>query len=161
MRIVDDAHERVLLGGLREQAEHGDADQKTVLDGRRREAERTGERGRLRVGEPLEAVEDGMEELVQRGERELGLRFDAAGAQHPHPRGLRDRVPEQSRLADAGLAPDHQRAAARGPGVCDQALDSGRLGLSAEKHPTDRNPARTHWLDRRREGRGRLHSLAA
>jgi hypothetical protein len=79
-------------------------------------------------------VEDRAEELVQRGECQLGLGLDPTCPQHPHRARLLQRVLEQRRLADARLATDDQRAAARGPGAGDQALDSGRLGLSAEKH---------------------------
>jgi hypothetical protein len=90
----------------------------------------------LRLRKTPDAVEDGVEELVERGERELGFGLDPGCAQHPHPRRLLDRVTEQRRLADTGLATDDQRGAARGPGTGDEALDSSRLGLSAEKHMT-------------------------
>ena len=84
-----------------------------------------------------------MHELVQPGERKLGFSLDPARAQHPHPRRVPDRVPEQRRLADTGLATNHQCAAARGPGASDEALDSSQLGLSAEKHTTI--VARPRW----------------
>ena len=73
---------------------------------------------------------------MQRGEGELGLGLDPAPAQHPHLARLLDRVLEQRGLPDAGLAADHQRAAARGPCRGDQTLDRGTLRLSAEQHLT-------------------------
>ena len=71
LRVVDDADERFLLGGVSEEAEHGGADQEAIPCGRPREAERSGERGRLGLREAVEPVEDRADELVQRGEREL------------------------------------------------------------------------------------------
>ena len=94
--------ERLLLGGLREKTQYRHADQEAVLDGIPRQTQRPRERGRLRLREAHDAVKDRADKLVQRGERELALGLDPARAQHPHPRCLVDRVPEQRRLADAG-----------------------------------------------------------
>lgn len=118
----------------------GAEDQEAVLDGSPRQPERAGKRGRLRLRQTRATVEDRPDELMQRGERELGLGVDPTRAQHPHPRRPLDRVPQQRRLADAGLAKDHQGAAARGPGGGDQALDRGTLRVSAERHMTIGTP---------------------
>ena len=132
--IVDHAHQRDVLRSFREQAEHSDPDQEAVLDRHPRQPEGPGQRGGLRLGKARQQVEDRPHELVQRSERELGLGLDPHGTQHPHPRRVLGRVPQQRRLAEPGIATDDQRTALRGPSTVDQALDSGTFRLSAEEH---------------------------
>ena len=62
--------------------------------------------------DPVERGQRRAQQLGEPGERNLGLRLDPARAQHPHPVGLRRRVLEQRRLADAGLADEREHAAA-------------------------------------------------
>jgi hypothetical protein len=83
-------------------------------------------------------VEDRPDELVQGGEGQLGFGLDPAPAQHPHLCGLLDRVLEQRGLFDAGLAADHQRAAARGPGASIRP-STAAYSASRPKAPDDRN----------------------
>ena len=149
--IVDHAHHRNVLRGLREQGEDPDADEEAVLDRHARQPEGPSHRGGLRLGEARQQVDDGPHELVQRSERELGLGLDPHGAQHPHARRVLDRMPEQRRLAEPGIAPDDQRAALRGPSANDEALDSGTVRLSAVEHASDPNLDPTDRRDRPRE----------
>ena len=58
-------------------------------------------------------VEDGPDELMQGGERQLRLRLDTGPPQHPHLlRGTIGRIGEQRRLAHSDLAANHQRTTA-------------------------------------------------
>ena len=109
--IVDQAHQRDVLGGLGEQGEDADADQEAVLDRDPRQPEGAGQCGGLRLGKVRQEVEDRPHELVQCSEGELGLGLDPHGAQYPHPGRMLEGVTEQRRLAEPGLAPDDQRAA--------------------------------------------------
>jgi hypothetical protein len=61
----------------------------------------------------LNQIENWADDLVQAGKRKLCLRFDSAASEHAHPFGLFARVLEEHRLANARLAADHQRRAAR------------------------------------------------
>jgi len=76
VRVVDEDEERRLLGGRGEQAQRGGADGEALARGRARERKRAGERGRLRLRDPLQAAEERPEELREGGEREPGLGLD-------------------------------------------------------------------------------------
>jgi hypothetical protein len=143
LRVIDHAQQRRLLCRLRQQAQDRDADQEAILHGGPREAEAAGKGRRLRLRKTRRQPEDRPDELMQRGEGDLGLCLDPTRAQHPHPLRPLARVAEQRRLADARLAPHDQCAAARGPRGRDQAVDSGTLRVAAEEHLTIVTPAAT------------------
>ena len=63
--------------------------------------------------------------------RQLHLRLDAGDLQDPEPRGLAGGVPQQRGLADAGLAADHQRAAAAATRVVEEPIQGATLAGSA------------------------------
>jgi hypothetical protein len=83
LRIVDQAHQRAVLGHLRQQAEHGQADQETIRRRPRLKTERRPERITLRTRQPPEAIQHRPHHLVQAGERQLHLRL------HPTARSTR------------------------------------------------------------------------
>src|SRR5918995_5213546 len=107
LRIVDEAEDRLILGGLGEQAQRRERHEEAVAH-LRREAQRSAEGIGLRPRKALEMAEDGADDLVQGCEGELRLRLDPAPAQNAHPAGLVARILEESRLADARLAGDDQ-----------------------------------------------------
>ena len=111
MRIVDETEHGTPVGDLREQAEAGGGDEKPLLGRSPLEAECTPQCGVLVRGKPLEVVEHRTQELMERGEGELVLRLDAARRENAHARGPVARGLEKGRLADPGLAAQHQRAA--------------------------------------------------
>jgi hypothetical protein len=111
--LVDQAEHRPVLGRLGQQAEHGHRHEKPVPAVRGTglaapagggEAEGAGERGRLGLGEAPGQLQDRPQELVQGGERQLGLGLDAGGPEHGHPLGPPGGMLEQGGLADTALA---------------------------------------------------------
>ena len=83
--VIDQAHQRLLLGDLGEQAQHGEADEEAVRRRSGTEAERRAQRIALRHREPLELVEHRRQQLMQPGEGELHLRLDTGGTHQRKP----------------------------------------------------------------------------
>ncbi|GAA1225320.1 hypothetical protein GCM10009665_14600 [Kitasatospora nipponensis] len=122
LAVVDDEQQRPLLSRRAQQVEDDDAE----VHDRRRPAGRPTEHGVERqaggAGRPsvpeLPAVrEQRVEELVQTGVGQPGLRLDPGGAYHQVAvpgRELRRQV-EQGALADARLSPEHQGLSVGGP----------------------------------------------
>jgi hypothetical protein len=80
LRVVDDAGQRLLLGGLGEQRERGQPDQEPVGRSAGAAAEHRGERVALRDGQPAKMVQHGRTELVEAGIGQLHLRLDASSS---------------------------------------------------------------------------------
>src|SRR5262249_47993734 len=80
------APHRPSLGHLRQQAQDGQADQKTVRRRSRAEAERGLQRLTLRNRQALEPVQHRRADLMQPSEGEFHLRLDACGVYHPENR---------------------------------------------------------------------------
>ena len=98
VRVVDEAQERPLLGGLRQQAEHREPHEERIRRLAGAQPERDGERFALGCGQGLHQVGDRRAELLERRVRQLHLPLDADDPQNPEvPRGL-DRILEQSGL---------------------------------------------------------------
>ena len=136
--VVDEHDDGPLLGDRAEHAEGGRADQVPL---RRRvvgEPERRAQRGGLRARQPLDRVQHRPQQLVQPGPRELELGVDPARAQHERAAGGRRRVLEQRRLADPGLAADHQHAAGSPAPAREELLDPRPLCLAPDEHPCTR-----------------------
>jgi hypothetical protein len=74
---------------------------------------------------------------VEGGEGQLGLGLDPGGPQHGHPLGPPGGMVEQRGLADAGLAPEHQRPAAGPAGVREQPIEGVAFGAPAVEHYRD------------------------
>ena len=71
---------------------------------------------------------------MQPGERQRRLGLETLRGQHPHAGGAGTCVLEQGRLADAGFAPDQQRAGRARTGVSEQRGHPRPLSLSAVQH---------------------------
>ena len=112
LRVVDHTEEAVAGRHLRDKSEHGDRDQKGVVVATRGEAERRAERCGLWPRQRVELVKYGIEQLVQRGERQGHLRLDTSPAKHPQPGRVFGCVLQQRRLPDTRLPADNQRGAA-------------------------------------------------
>jgi hypothetical protein len=140
MRVVDDTHEWLLLGGLGEQAEDRQSHQEWIRCRVRRppnQAGRDAKRLSLRLWEALHQLEKRGAQLLDRRERKLYLRLDPERPDDPKPpRGL-DRLFEQRRLADTRLPVYHQHAATPASHFVQQPLEHLALAL-----PTDQRPAR-------------------
>ena len=141
--VVDHAQQRLVVGHGREQAQHGDRDEEAVLDALGGQPEGAAQGRGLDVGELVGEVEDRPQQLVQAGERQLGLGLDAGAGEHAHPVRARQRALQQRGLADPRVAAQHEHAAARVPGRVEQAVDRRALALSAQEHaPTLRRTRR-------------------
>ena len=114
LRVVDQAQQRVLLGGVGQQAQGGQADQEAVRRRPGTQAERGRQRLALGTREPLQAVQHRRQQLVHPGVGELHLRLDTCGMRHPAARRLLDQVVQQRRLAHARLPAHHQGPALTG-----------------------------------------------
>ena len=66
--------------------------------------------------------------------RQLHLRFDTLSSQEVAGRPVLGGVVEKCRLADSGLATQHEYAATRFGSPVDQAVDQGAFGLPAVQH---------------------------
>ena len=79
-------------------------------------------------------AERGAQQLLQRRERQLGLRLHPARGEHVHVAGSRPRVVEQDRLPDPRLTPQRERAAPRVAGRVEQCADEGALSVPPKQH---------------------------
>jgi predicted ester cyclase len=110
MGVVDHAQETAFAGGLRQQAENRERHEKRVRRRSRAQPERDVERVALRTRQAVTERKDRRTQLLNRRERELHLALDSGAPDDSHGRRLVDRVVEQRRLADAGLAMDDEGA---------------------------------------------------
>ena len=138
LRIVRDAQNRPLLGGLRQEAERRQGDQEPVRAISGGEPQRDAERATLRLGQRPEPAEHRRAQLVQPRVGEFHLRLDAGHAGHPETGHLGDQLPQQFRLADPRLSPDDQDGTAASSHVRDEPSQDLQLGGPAEQ------PGRRH-----------------
>ena len=134
VRIVDEAQDGALLGELGQQREAAGVDEEALLRTAVGESERRAQGDRLRARQPVEQPQRGTQQLVQGGERQLGLGLDATGAEHVHVARAGARVLEQDRLADTRLAAQRERAAPRVAGRVEQCADEGALSVPPKQH---------------------------
>ena len=99
--IVEQAHQRLPLRDVGEQAEDGKSDKKSVGRPSRAQAERRRKRIALRLREAFEPVQEWRADLVEARERQLHFRLDAGRARDPAPGGPAEHVVQQGRLPDA------------------------------------------------------------
>ena len=139
LRVVDHAQHRPVLGGVREQREHGQADQERI--GRRpaHQPERHAERPPLRLGQPVHAGRRGRSSwwtaakprLVSDSTATIRTICRSAACSHC--------VVEQRGLPDPGLTPEDQRAAHADCGRCRaarrSACFSARRSINRTRRP--------------------------
>jgi hypothetical protein len=114
LSVVDQAEQRLLLRGARQQVQHRQPDQELIRRGSLTHPERRLECLAPRRRKPAQPIEQGRTQLVQRGEGQLHLGLDADRAQHPHAGGGGLGVVEQRRLPDPGGAAQYERPAFTG-----------------------------------------------
>ena len=76
----------------------------------------------VRLADAVESVEEQATQLLQAGEGQLHLGLHTRGPRDPAAFGTLEQVSQQRRLADAGLAAQHQHAAAAGASVLQQPI---------------------------------------
>ena len=121
--VLHQTQHRPLLGCGGQQAQHGQSDHEPVRDVTGCDAQRHVQRVLLRLGQRIEPVEQRCAELMDPGERQLHLGFHACDLGHTESRRMTRHVPEQRRLADAGLAPDDQNRALTLSRLCEQSVE--------------------------------------
>ena len=133
LHVIDQAEQRTLPGHLRQQAQDGQAHQEPVRCRPRIHAERRPQCGTLRCRQAPKAVQHRRAQLVQPGEGQLHLRLHAGRALHPAVRRLPGQVIQQSRLAHAGFAVNHQDPALAGPHGLEAPVEHGAFGAAAHQ----------------------------
>src|SRR5581483_8362271 len=127
--VVDDDGGRRVLGRGGEQGEGGDRYDERVARRAGAEPEGCFERVALRWEQRREQVVQWAQYIGQGGEREVLLGLARPGGQYAHLAigGQRGGTLEERRLADAGLARDHEGAAAGGLDVGGPRVEDGEL----------------------------------
>ena len=88
----------------------------------------------MRAGQVIDVLDQGSTELVQPGERKLHLGLGAAGADHPAADRALGEMVQQSGLADACLAAQHESGAPTGSYTRHKLIKCSALRAPA-KHP--------------------------
>ena len=125
--------QRLLLGGVGQQAQHREPDQEAIRRRPGAQAERGAQRVALRVRELLEPAEHRRAQRVQAGVGELHLGLDARRPRDPASRGGRRQVPQQRGLADPRLAAQDQHPALPRAHSRDEALEHVALSDTVEQ----------------------------
>ena len=134
MPIVDQEHDRPVIGVGRQQAEGRGSDRETIAGTGRAERQRAGERPGLGLRQVVDGDKGGAQQLGQPRERHPRLGLDPARLQQPHARRRAGGVLEQRGLADAGLADHRQHAAAPVSGLGQQPIDRELLLFAPKQH---------------------------
>lgn len=134
MGVLRDDEQGARRGALGEQLQGGERDAIGVRCRRIGQAQRDEERVALMVRQVLPPAQDGVQELVEPGEGEVGLGLDAGRREHLeaaalHPLAQR---PDERGLADARLPVDQQALAAQARAL-EQPVEHGRLRLSPKE----------------------------
>jgi hypothetical protein len=106
--VVDQHQQRTLGGDLAQQGQHHRRDDQRIQRRSRRQTEDLAEDVAMMGSEPVSTVAQWVEQLVQRGEADLGLELHPRGPQHP-PTGRLG--PHRRRVQQRGLS--HPRVAAQ------------------------------------------------
>ena len=124
-------------GRVRQQRQHGQADQERIGRWPAHQPEGHAQRPLLRPGQPVHAVQEGDEQLVNGGKAQGHLRLDRYRPDDLQVRGTLDRIVEQRRLPHSGLPPQDQRAAHPGPHAVEHLVECLLLGAAVHQpHPT-------------------------
>ena len=95
MQVVHQDEQRPPGTEIGHEAEHCGGDQEPVRLSRLDEAEPPPQRDGLRLGQPVETAEHGMERLMEAGESELRFRLDSARTENLHSIRVLGRVREE------------------------------------------------------------------
>ena len=145
LRVVDEAQERLLLGGFGEETENREPDEERARRLSGAEPEGDAERVTLRIRKTLDELQDRRAELLQRRVVELHLPLDARSPDDAKVLARLDRVLEQCGLADAGVAVHDEDGAVTVPRGIQQPLEHRAFALPAdEPPPAAPRPSRQH-----------------
>src|SRR6266550_7730366 len=133
LRVIDNAEERSVFGGLGEQTQDSEAAQEWARSVPWGESERDAKRVPLRRREAHPKREDGCAQLLKRRERELDLPFDAHRPGDPKAVPLLNDVIQQRRLAASRLALNDQDRATPGARRLEEFLEQLALTATANE----------------------------
>jgi hypothetical protein len=134
VRVVDEAEQRPVARGQRDQAQGRRVHRESISDPSPGRRQRISHGRTLLSRQPLDERGNRPHQLVKPGVRHLRLGVDPDRAQHPHPSGSRLRVVDERGLADPRVAADHHRAAPPEPGHVKQLIEPSAFVAAAEKH---------------------------
>ena len=143
LRVIDHAHQRLLLRHVGQQAQHRQSDQEPVRRLPGAHPENRGQRITLRDRQSIEVVQHRRAQLMQAGEGQFQFGVDTGrsceSAARPEP--VRQ-VVQQGCLADAGLAAQYQHLTHAGAQAVHDSVKSRALALPASE--LGRQPAWRH-----------------
>ena len=131
--IIDQAQHRLAGGLLSQQPQRGQADKKTIRRPAFRHAEGQPECGALGRRQDVEGGQERPQQLVHGREAELHLAVDAVDPDDLQVRRGLLRVIQQSRLAHAWLAPEHQDSAHPLAGSDHDLIEAARFRIPPEQ----------------------------
>ena len=145
MRVVYNTEKRALLARDRKEAQRRSRDGQTLRRRPLLDRKRRVKRPDLMVWQAGQSLHDRTQQLVQAGKRDLSLRRDTKRTKNPKALRLADRVVQESRLADPGLAAQDQRAALTAQALLEHHFEPLLLRAPADQHSSDRKrvPGRT------------------
>ncbi|HEY2296801.1 MAG TPA: hypothetical protein VGH43_03650 [Jatrophihabitans sp.] len=111
LRVVDQAHQRLVLSGFSQQAERGKTDQEAIGRLTVDQAEGGTQGGSLRFRQAVDMVDDLGAQLVQPGVREFDLGLHAADPGNSEVRRPPGQIAEQCGFPHPGFTADYERFA--------------------------------------------------
>jgi hypothetical protein len=132
--VVDHTEEGLVFREDRKQTQGAAEDRETIGDGARAERQGRTKGDGLGGRNCIDRRELRAEELVQAGERNVHLGFDAERTQNPHALRALDGGIEERALADAGLAANDERSAVPRSSRLEHLVDPRGLTLAPEEH---------------------------
>ena len=142
MRVIDHHQHRPSLARGGQQIERRRPDRKALMVPAPAETERAAQRLRLRRRKLTDHVKQWTADVEQSRELELGLRLDPDRPHHRHPLGAPNRIVQQRRLADPGLADRHHHIGRARARSLEQQVDARALAVTADEHLTNRTGPR-------------------
>ena len=127
LRIVDEAQQRPALGGLGEDAQHGQRDQEGLGTRAELEPERAAQRAGPGCREPPRRGRARASAADAARRRAAGLGFGAVAGEDLHVGGAQAGLVEQGGLADAGRAAEQEDGALRAAGAAQQSVEAIEL----------------------------------
>ncbi len=128
MHVIHETRQRPLYGNLGQQAQGRQGDQEAVWGIAGRETEGDAQSALLRLGKSIELAKHRPAELMQPGERQLHLGFDAGDVGDSESESLASSVAKEGSLSDTGLTTDDQDRALPPTHVLQQPIQ--RLALA-------------------------------
>jgi hypothetical protein len=134
MHVVKNAQDWLRGGGFGQQAQGGQRDQEPVGRTASFETECNLQGPLLWWGYLAGTVQDGPQELMQRGVGQGELGLHTRSGQYQHAVGALAAISQQRGFADARFAPQDEAAASTGPRRFEQSTDGGTFPIPRPKH---------------------------